>query len=211
MLYTIGPSFSVDLSMATVLVPVDLSATEVRVRVDDPVPGEAVCDGIAISEGIAVVDEIGVVVGDPCTVCLSRPLPATACTFLAPDEVPDIPAMLSLAFLLEQVSTPVMMAHILRLRALVFSVYLRFNDSKLASHIQGDPSSQRLHFVDFVLVVMMTAFFCLGFLLACRQHGITTNHSQQNIVSDLMGHCIYIFSGFFKLPHANAFGSLKNP
>ena len=59
--------------------------------------------------------------------------------------------MFSLAFLLEEVSTPVMMAHILLFRALVFSVYLRFNDSKLVSHIQGDPSGRLLHFVDFDL------------------------------------------------------------
>ena len=89
MLYTIWPSSSVDLKRTepAVIAVVVL----VLVRVDDAVPGEAVCDWIAISEGIAVVDEIGVVVVGPCTVCLSRPLPATSCSFLAPDEVPEIP------------------------------------------------------------------------------------------------------------------------
>ena len=43
--------------------------------------------------------------------------------------------------------------------------------------VQGDPSGQRLHSVDFDLVVPMSALFCLGSFksgnidMPCRQHG----------------------------------------
>ena len=40
--------------------------------------------------------------------------------------------------------------------------------AKCVMRIQGDPSGQRLHFVDFDLVDTMSALFCLG-----MQHGGT--------------------------------------
>ena len=51
-------------------------------------------------------------------------------------------------------------------------------------YLQGEPSSRRLHFVDFYLVVPMSALFCLG----SSKSGTPEKQCQQNIVGNQMGH-----------------------
>ena len=73
---------------------------------------------------------------------------------------------------------------------------------EMVVNILGDPSGQRLYFVDFGLVVPMPALYLLLGQIWQSWHGMyqvsdmveLPNQSQQNIVTDLMGRPVICFA-----------------